>query len=1436
MKQTLIFTALPHERIDEDGTDVLKLSVTVSIRLDPGSPSTLAEFEDILSWTNQIKSATYKIRFGNQDVDANLNTDNIDDELWSQLMHEKIKVKGYEKEDLTEHRLMSYPTRHINDFVLNNYQRFAISNPTRPVSIEAFRDTSGLAAISRYKPLDEKTYERLRDQPKRKEVSESEIFQGLKVDRRIFERRLKISEKTRFVPYNEDAQPELDFFQLRDFHQVERKPLKVAPAKLVKPEFEFHDVLSIVSSYPQIQRKLALVLDFTIKYQNSIPNSNVLSLIPTGFDFQDQTEISCPKVAYRIENDGFFVRSEEDSIIDRGFVKVNTSAFNVYQMDADGAALKLNNEVENKIIEDTKRKIVNINMLGSRTLQAKRLPEEKAEDGELPALRSAGIALARNGLAERLHLRFQRANKLQTKLLNPAKLDNQLKIILPDDSDALFADDVTQGYRMDIAVSSDPEKWYSLHWKKDAYSYNDSQNQSHEIEDIDPDEGFIQIAAGEDTEGQKQLFSGEVMFRWEGWSLSVKKPGFAINEEDDEHDKDYVNTVRSVEAKKYQLDEDLEFKLNAIPQIVKGTLPKLRFGESYMIRVRTVDMAGNSPALEEKTPNPSQNVIRSFTYKRYEPVTSPIILLGNHLKDGESLEHMVIRSNFDQTAEEYENNHPLSNQIFDETSTRHLLPPKNSQLMAETHGKFDHAFGDHPQVAKQMYDFIISRESHFEFGDSGKDKVYQTNDVQVIYLPDPMGAGVSLFLAEGYENTHTQDFKTRLFTFFSNEELTGKNTNISIGDDEWHNGKSMRIILKEGGRNVVWNSGQRVLEVFMPKGERTRIKFSTWWRAEDIEELSAIWDLLKQKNPGNIKELQEIAETGRHWMISPGRELELVHAVQQPVEAPAIDKMRGDRDYDETSSYIHANMKVHGNSTLKLDIQARWKEIIDLPHHVEPEWLDKSGEINDITVNYHDSSIQKGTFPEDQGSKANGPENLHEPGKNVPIQQKDLNNLKIDKKTSRRSRIKTENRSENQKIVPLEESSSEIQSASLATESASLNYIKIVIAPLLQQFEDTRHRRVNYKAVGASRYQDYFDGLIKQDKLPVTRESEFYNDVIIPSSARPHKPEVEYIIPTFEWRKGEASTSMRHRRLGGGLRIYLKRPWFSSGENEKLAVILPGFNANTDRKTTLMAASTGLNPNFTHWGVDPIKLSRPVGSYYPSKDQFRMSPLIDEGIAYPENESYKVTVVAYPVEFDKERKLWYCDLAIDHGTMYYPFIKLALARYQQHSVRKNNTDVCLSEIVMPDFIQLVPERVCTLDFKKDDVNTKFTMTIEGTMSLLGRQYSPSNYFVISFLNTDLAQPNNMVIDDNTNDKDLEKERVVIEITEKDIKNDRFTIIKEFKLPREYKRDPFIIIVEEYEKATHGSPGNITRVSPQSSEENLPRLVYADRFDINAVEK
>src|SRR5262249_55283222 len=64
---------------------------------------------------------------------------------------------------------------------------------------------------------------------------------------------------------------------------------------------------------------------------------------------------------------------------------------------------------------------------------------------------------------------------------------------------------------------------------------------------------------------------------------------------------------------------------------------------------------------------------------------------------------------------------------------------------------------------------------------------------------------------------------------------------------------------------------------------------------------------------------------------------------------------------------------------------------------------------------------------------------------------------------------------------------------------------------------------------------------------------------------------------------------------------------------------------------------------------------------------------------------------------DPERKLWYCDIEVDPGDAYYPFVRIALARYQAHSV----PDAHLSRVVMTDFIQLAPDRTAEVSLSDD---------------------------------------------------------------------------------------------------------------------------------------
>jgi hypothetical protein len=861
------------------------------------------------------------------------------------------------------------------------------------------------------------------------------------------------------------------------------------------------------------------------------------------------------------------------------------------------------------------------------------------------------------------------------------------------------------------------------------------------------------------------------------------------------------------------------------------------------VRIRAVDLTGNSVPLSNQTETPQLTIRSNIRYMRYEPLASPIVLVGNELKDGEFLESMVIRSNFDQSVVDYENSHSVNGKSFGDHSLRYLLPPKNGQLMAENHGMFEKAFGN-PQQAQEIYNIITSHEELFQQDEAQKEKIYQPSDVEIIYLPDPMAAGVALFLADGYDNTHTQDFTPRLFSFFSNREIQPGDTDSVPKPEDWYNAGHIRIRLEEGGPDAKWNASDRQLTVFMPKGLRTRIRFSTFWREQDLKELSAIWQLVKEGDKGKLSELNDLAFTGQHWMVSPSREMELVHALQQPLEEPIIQHLLPNRDFSETFADINIQFKVHGESTEKVELQARWTEQLDDGISVTIKEKGGRNSIPDVVVNYHDDVITKGTIPKPEILMRPQVQNL----KVVPIKKFQMRSqVEFEKDPQPDSRkvntiyraqsVSFQNFQQQRKLAP-KTLANQVRFDVQEYKFAFLKQVQFRIMPLRQQFGDTKHRWVDYKLVAASRYREYFDKILASNPvLESTRESEWLEKVNIPSSARPKAPEIDYIIPTFEWRKTQSGDAIRHQRVGGGIRIFLKRPWFSSGDDEMLAVILPDNNT-TSSIARLAMRPVGYSDLYTNWGIDPLLYSIQPAAYSPFPSDFRMNPVIDEDLEYPGHANARAKAVAYPVHFDEDRQTWFCDMGINPGSMYFPFIKLILARYQPYSVRKNNEDVCLSSIVTANFTQLMPERQTTVRFKRDDINSKFTVTVEGAIyNERLAEYGNYNFLRISFQDNEIAQPIYGTVSDGTNDKDLTDEGVEVQISARNIKNNWYSINKEFRLPRSYKTAPFQIIIEEYERGPSkmSNLDDFYRNRLEQSEET-DRLIYADVFSVNSTEK
>jgi hypothetical protein len=110
----------------------------------------------------------------------------------------------------------------------------------------------------------------------------------------------------------------------------------------------------------------------------------------------------------------------------------------------------------------------------------------------------------------------------------------------------------------------------------------------------------------------------------------------------------------------------------------------------------------------------------------------------------------------------------------------------------------------------------------------------------------------------------------------------------------------------------------------------------------------------------------------------------------------------------------------------------------------------------------------------------------------------------------------------------------------------------------------------------------------------------------------------------------------------------------------------------------------------TQYGPDPIVISGPVKTTPKLADY----PLAGRALHLAEQPSVEVNVAGHPVSFDAGRGLWFADIAVNAGAGYWPFVRLALVRYQPSSL----TGAEISRVTQADFAQLAPDRVATVTF------------------------------------------------------------------------------------------------------------------------------------------
>ena len=846
--QNILWTALP-SGLNAAG-DRLLLSVLVSPRLitDGGIDGTLAQFPAFLDWPNTIAGLEFHVEFqGGPSFDlqpvVQPGFPALDSEAWKALFQSGSKVHSYAFDDRAGIPVRSFPTKKVLSFIKNEYQRIAVesaaSKPTLP--------ELGLSPNAQRRGLADVALH-------------SDFEPGV---------RIQIEDELKRANYvsREFGAPRHDFYQVKLMHEFLSKKVRNSEGHLEPlppqspPDVDFHKAVSAMGQYPKLMRALGLAIDLEIPGMAiaALSNVRVRPSLPGPAPLT-------PWTAYQFDaaRKKFFAASSPGSDVSGGMLLLSgPNDYDVVEVDVDGAARKVQDFASNAA------------RIGFG--EAPTSIDSPATYG-LPSLRSAGFSAARADRAKQLVGTFTAARANQKAIVaNPA-----------NSAIVLHAEDVTRGYRIDV-WSSLSNQWHSLCLRNGDYNFL-----NRGITRQFSDEGFVTFASTQSADGSStDMRITESLFRWAGWSLCAKRPGNTVGED---------STPKPVAN-----DPITEFKLQTVFKAAKGTLPRLRFGALYKFRARATDLAGNSiapdAALDDIYTLPPQGI----QYLRYEPVAAPVLvlrqLLDPNTTPGESLERIVIRSNFDT--------HIAS------ITERHIAPPKTSQEMAETHGMLNTPAGP---PDKSLYPMLVNKDGSFDIDPDHPEApvAHPEAQLELPYLPDPFAPGAAFRTLPGMPANSVWK-----------QPFTGT----------WPGTKPFRLAVDEGSALPLFEETptERVLTIHLPKAEVTTVTLScnltddTTTRPPLMLSTMKIWSWIVEANPPNLSALRDLALDGGHWMLTPPRTLTVMHAVQQPLIEPQFQHPEAAKALGQTNATFTDEIPISGKSTIKVDLEAKWQEPVERP-------------------------------------------------------------------------------------------------------------------------------------------------------------------------------------------------------------------------------------------------------------------------------------------------------------------------------------------------------------------------------------------------------------------------------------------------------------------------------------------------------------------------
>ncbi|MFF0448817.1 hypothetical protein ACFYT4_20800 [Streptomyces sp. NPDC004609] len=806
----------------------------------------------------------------------------------------------------------------------------------------------------------------------------------------------------------------------------------------------------------------------------------------------------------------------------------------------------------------------------------------------------------------------------------------------------LSAEELEYGVRVDV-WDDVSRRWHSVCSRSGRYDCGELRFDAR-------DEGTVHLAHSSAAEGDPTVYLHESVFAWDGYSLTASRPG---------------TITRTVNGQQVTTgpDSDPTGPVRLRTSFHARDLPKLRYGRGYRFRARVVDIAGNSLGPDDPAPDDFSAATALVRHLRFEPVGSPVLLPTAPRTQAESIALLVIRGHGDAPATG--------------TCERHVVPRRTSPHTAERHGLYDvppspvnpggmDRFAYSGIVRREQADFTGGTEDP---GGWEETPYFERHLLEVPYLPDVLARGAAFQGLPGLP-------PGEVFTVAFDDRLS------------WPRRSPFRLRLENGTGAPEYDEVLRVLTVRLPPGRSADVACSSRIDEDDLDVLG-IWQWFLDSGltppPGTtVEDLRRLAAQGRLWQLTPTRPLRLTHAVQQPLAPAVFRKPVAVRTPGETSARIVDVLSLDRASTAKVDLRAAWTEPVDAP--ADPAPVERAGQAHVTTL---------ATAPDDTDGdrlRLDARQEFHDT-RHRTVTYTAVASTRFSEFFTRTERIVLTG------TEPVPVAPRGIASGTLTVVDPADGRVFGEADYVADLAAGTVRRSGPGSAIpdGATVEAGFVDG-------PVTRvNSEAQQPIVVNvrSSARPAAPDVAYLVPTFGWERARSGTELTSTRHGNGIRVYLRRPWYSSGEDELLGVVLAQDGV----------PPPALRPLVTLRGQDPVFASAPTTAA-PGTAEFPLAVRTASGLVLAESEAApelpRVAVAAHRVGYDEHRRLWFCDLTMPPERAYRPFLRFALARYQRHSL----SGLEISPVVLAQFAQLNPDRTLSVVLGGQE-RTRATVTVSG---------------------------------------------------------------------------------------------------------------------------